>query len=84
MVLRKTYFPLGLPAAESQEIFDAALTYVQPLMVSRSGTVLVQVEPDRIIDEGQLFYIYNPSLGKLIFGYPFNEGEDIEIVYKTI
>jgi hypothetical protein len=78
MVLRKTYFPLGLPATESEEIFDPALAYVQPLMVSRSGMVFSLTDNDALLLNGGL------SLGVLRFGIPFNTGEDIEIVYKTI
>lgn len=75
---------MGIPASESDEIFDAALTYVQPLMVSRSGMVFNLTENDALLLNGGLFYQYNPSLGSLKFGFPFNQGEDIEIVYKTI
>jgi hypothetical protein len=84
MITRKTYFPLGLPATESEEIFDPALAYVQPLMVSRSGMVFSLTDNDALLLNGGLFYQYSPSLGVLRFGIPFNTGEDIEIVYKTI
>lgn len=83
MILRKTYYPGGLPAVETS-IFDAAIAYVQVLMVARSGTLLNETESDAALQDGGLFYQYNPSLGVLTFGYPFNQGEDITIVYKTI
>lgn len=84
MTTRKTYFPVGLPAVEAEQIIDAALAYVQPLMVSRSGMVLSLTDNDALLQNGGLFYKHNPFLGVLTFGYPFNQGEDIEVVYKTI
>ena len=84
MTTKKTYRPAGLPSVESQSISDAAIAYVNMLMVSRSGTLLNQTDNPALLNDGGLFYLYNPSYGMLTFGYPFNSGEDIEIVYKTI
>jgi len=84
MILRKTYLPAGLPVVESEQIYDAALAYVQPLMVSRSGMLFNQTTDASLLLNGGLFYLYNASLGLLTFGIPFNTGEDVEIVYKTI
>jgi hypothetical protein len=84
MVLRKTYYPQGLPITESTQVYDASLLYIQPLMVSRSGMLFNLTDNDALLQNGGLFYQYSPSLGMLTFGIPFNDGEDIEVVYKTI
>lgn len=84
MTIRKTYYPNGLPAAEVTQISDVSLAYVQPLMVSRSGVVFNETDNDALLLNGGIFYEYNPSLGVLTFGIPFQLGEDVEVIYKTL
>lgn len=82
MTTKKTYYPLfGLI-----DITDANIAYVTMLMVSRSGVVY-----DVVIDNDDVFINtrqvrYAPAFGSLNFNeyIPFNQGEDIEIVYKTV
>lgn len=85
MVVKKTYYPAGLPAVENSAINDAALAYVQPLMVSRSGVVFSLTDNDALLISGSPYYQYNPSIGSIIFNQniPFESNESINIIYET-
>lgn len=82
MTTKKTYYPLsGLV-----DVNDASIAYVTMLMVARSGMLfdIIVNNNDIAINTRQVRYA--PSFGALFFNdnIPFNQGEDIEIVYKTI
>lgn len=85
MTVKKTYYPLGLPAVENSGITDAALAYVQPLMVSRSGVVFSLTENDALLISGSPFYQYTPSTGTITFNpnIPFESNESINVIYET-
>ena len=84
MVIKKTYYPAGLPAVEAYAIVDASLAYVQPLMVARSGTVHSQTDNDAILISGSPFYQYDPFIGSIIFNpnIPFESNESINVIYE--
>lgn len=85
MVVKKTYYPIGLPAAENIGISDAALAYVQPLMVARSGVVFNLTDNDGVLISGSPFYQYTPSTGTITFNpnIPFESNESINVIYET-
>lgn len=84
MILQKTYYPTGLPIAEITQITDIDLISCTMLMLSRSGSVYSLTDDVGMLTNGQLFYLFNASTGVITFEIPFNSGEDVEIVYKTI
>lgn len=85
MVIKKTYYPIGLPAVENTGISDAALAYVQPLMVARSGVVFNLTDNDGVLISGNPFYKYTPSTGTIQFNpnIPFESNESINVIYET-
>lgn len=84
MILQKTYNPTGLPIVETAQIVDVDLISATPLMLARSGSVYSLTDDANMLLNGQLFYLFDSTTGVITFGFPFNSGEDIELIYKTI
>lgn len=82
MTVEKTYYPQGYPVVNN-EVTDAALAYVKPLMVARSGVEHSLTDIDALLLSGQPFYQYIPGSGTLVFNpfNPFQQDESINIIY---
>lgn len=78
MVKEKTYYPLS----GFYEITDAALAYVDVLMVARSGVVYNETDISTLPTDVGLFYGHNSATGSIQFLIPFESNESINVIYE--